>query len=86
MKGGIPAVVRHYPGSACGMTANARPHLRGSSWRSALGLEDARTVFARYKAIRRAERLPAGVRRSAAGVRRPGGVKRTRRFRQNVPR
>jgi hypothetical protein len=29
---------------------------RGSSWRSMLGLEDARAVFARYKAIRRAER------------------------------
>jgi hypothetical protein len=29
---------------------------RGSTWRSALGLEDSRTVFARYKAIRRAER------------------------------
>ena len=29
---------------------------RGSTWRSALGLEDARAVFARYKAIRAAER------------------------------
>jgi hypothetical protein len=29
---------------------------RGSSWRSVLGLEDARVVFARYKAIRQAER------------------------------
>jgi radical SAM superfamily enzyme YgiQ (UPF0313 family) len=29
---------------------------RGSSWRSALGLESDRTVFARYKDIRRAER------------------------------
>jgi len=29
---------------------------RGSTWRSALGLEDSRVVFARYKAIRRAER------------------------------
>ena len=29
---------------------------RGSSWRSWLGLEDERTVFARYKTIRREER------------------------------
>ena len=50
---------------------------RGSSSRSALGLEDARTVFARYKAIRRAERdyLPAakplGGGRPQAGWRQP---------------
>ena len=29
---------------------------RGSTWRSWVGLEDERTVFARYKAIRRGER------------------------------
>jgi hypothetical protein len=29
---------------------------RGSSWRSVLGLESERAVFARYKAIRRTER------------------------------
>jgi hypothetical protein len=29
---------------------------RGSTWRSALGLESSRAVFARYKAIRHAER------------------------------
>jgi hypothetical protein len=29
---------------------------RGSTWRSVLGLESERTVFARYKAIRRRER------------------------------
>jgi hypothetical protein len=29
---------------------------RGSSWRSLLGLETERDVFARYKAIRRMER------------------------------
>jgi radical SAM superfamily enzyme YgiQ (UPF0313 family) len=29
---------------------------RGSSWRSMLGLEDERTVFARYQSLRRAER------------------------------
>ena len=29
---------------------------RGSTWRSALGLEGARAVFARYRAQRQAER------------------------------
>jgi hypothetical protein len=29
---------------------------RGTTWRSALGLEDARTVFQRYRAIRQRER------------------------------
>jgi hypothetical protein len=29
---------------------------RGSSWRSALGLESQRQVFERYRSIRRAER------------------------------
>ena len=29
---------------------------RGSTWRSAIGLEDARVAFQRYKAIRRRER------------------------------
>jgi hypothetical protein len=40
---------------------------RGSSLKSMLGLEDERTVFARYQAIRRAEReyLPEGVAASA---------------------
>ena len=53
----LPAVLRHYPGfvlrHAPGMLAHT---FRGSTWRSALGLEDSRTVFARYKAIRAAER------------------------------
>jgi radical SAM superfamily enzyme YgiQ (UPF0313 family) len=58
----IPSVIRHYPGFVLRHGRRMLAHtFRGSTWRSALGLEDARTVFARYKAIRRAERdyLPA---------------------------
>ena len=53
----FPAALLHSPwfvlrnaGKMLGYT------FRGSSWRSALGLEDARTVFRRYKAIRARER------------------------------
>jgi radical SAM superfamily enzyme YgiQ (UPF0313 family) len=58
----IPAVLRHYPGFVMRHGRRMLAHtFRGSTWRSAIGLEDARAVFARYKAIRRAEReyLPA---------------------------
>jgi radical SAM superfamily enzyme YgiQ (UPF0313 family) len=53
----LPAVLRHYPGFVLRNAPRMLAHtFRGSTWRSALGLEDAREVFARYKAIRRAER------------------------------
>jgi hypothetical protein len=53
----IPAVIRHYPLFVMRHGRRMLAHtFRGSSWRSALGLEDARTVFARYKAIRQVER------------------------------
>jgi radical SAM superfamily enzyme YgiQ (UPF0313 family) len=53
----LPAVLRHYPRFVVRNGARMFAHtFRGSSWRSALGLENARTVFARYKAIRAAER------------------------------
>ena len=53
----IPAAIRHYPGFVMRYGLNMLAHtFRGSTWRSALGLEDSRAVFARYKAIRRAER------------------------------
>jgi anaerobic magnesium-protoporphyrin IX monomethyl ester cyclase len=58
----IPAVLRHYPGFVMRHGRRMLAHtFRGSTWRSAIGLEDSRAVFARYKAIRRAEReyLPA---------------------------
>ena len=58
----IPAVLRHYPGFVMRNGPRMLAHtFRGSTWRSAIGLEDARTVFARYQAIRRKEReyLPA---------------------------
>ena len=44
---------------------------RGSTWRSALGLEDARAVFARYKAIRAAERQYVG---AGGGTERAGSA------------
>ena len=53
----IPSVMRHYPWFVLRNGRRMLAHtFRGSSWRSAVGLEDSRTVFARYKAIRRAER------------------------------
>ena len=62
----IPAVLRHYPGFVLRNGRRMLAHtFRGSTWRSAIGLEDSRAVFARYKAIRRAER--DAFLRSAAG-------------------
>ena len=61
----VPAVLRHYPRFVLRHAPAMFAHtFRGSTWRSALGLEDSRAVFARYKAIRRAEREylePAGL-------------------------
>lgn len=56
--------VRRYPAFVLRHAPRMFAHtFRGSTWRSALGLEDDRVVFARYKALRRAEReyLPAAV-------------------------
>ncbi len=53
----LPAAIRHYPWFVLRHWPSMLRHtFRGSTWRSAVGLEDARAVFARYKAIRRAER------------------------------
>src|SRR6267378_4072241 len=53
----IPAVFRHDPWFVVTHTPKMLRHtFRGSSIRSALGLEDERKAFQRYKAIRRAER------------------------------
>ena len=53
----LPAVLRHYPLFVLRNGPRMLAHtFRGSSWRSAIGLEDARAVFARYKAKRHAER------------------------------
>jgi radical SAM superfamily enzyme YgiQ (UPF0313 family) len=53
----MATAMRHDPGF---VLRNARRMLahtfRGTSWRSAIGLEDARTVFRRYRAIRSRER------------------------------
>ena len=53
----VPAAIRHYPRFVMRHGLRMLAHtFRGSSWRSAIGLEDARAVFTRYKAIRHAER------------------------------
>jgi radical SAM superfamily enzyme YgiQ (UPF0313 family) len=53
----LPVVLRHYPrfvlAHAHGMFAHT---FRGSSWRSALGLESSLDVFRRYREIRKRER------------------------------
>ncbi|HEX5475158.1 MAG TPA: radical SAM protein [Vicinamibacterales bacterium] len=72
----LPAVLRHYPGFVIRHAPQMLAHtFRGSSWRSALGLESARDVFRRYKSIRAREREyvaeeaaePAPPRLAAAG-------------------
>jgi hypothetical protein len=53
----LPSVVRHYPRFVLRNGARMLAHtFRGSSWRSALGLESGRDVFRRYKSIRARER------------------------------
>ena len=53
----VPAVLRHDPWFVLTHSPKMLAHtFRGSSIRSALGLEDDRKVFERYKAIRKAER------------------------------
>jgi anaerobic magnesium-protoporphyrin IX monomethyl ester cyclase len=53
----LPSVLRHYPWFVLRHAAQMCGHtFRGSSWRSLLGFENDRQVFARYKLIRAAER------------------------------
>jgi radical SAM superfamily enzyme YgiQ (UPF0313 family) len=53
----VPAVLRHQPWFVLRNLHRMMGHtFRGSSWRSMLGLERARTVFDRYRAIRARER------------------------------
>ena len=59
----VPSVLRHYPGYVLLHWPQMLAHtFRGSTWRSALGLESEWEVFRRYKAIRARERdyLPDG--------------------------
>jgi hypothetical protein len=60
----LPAACVHSPGFVVQHGLDMLAHtFRGSSWRSALGLETARTVFERFKSRRRTERdacLPLG--------------------------
>jgi radical SAM superfamily enzyme YgiQ (UPF0313 family) len=53
----VPSVLRHYPWFVLRHMPRMFAHtFRGSTWRSLAGLESARDVFRRYKAIRAAER------------------------------
>src|SRR5205823_255055 len=53
----IPHVLREYPGFVLRNGPRMLAHtFRGSTWRSALGLESERAAFKRYKALRAAER------------------------------
>ena len=53
----MPSALWHYPAFVMRNAPRMCAHtFRGSSWRSVVGLESSRDVFARYKAIRAAER------------------------------
>ena len=53
----LPSVLRHYPKFVLRQAPRMCRHtFRGSSWRSALGLQNERQVFRRYKEMRAAER------------------------------
>ena len=53
----LPAAVRQSPGFVLKNGLRMLRHtFRGSTWRSALGLESSRAAFSRYRALRRAER------------------------------
>jgi hypothetical protein len=53
----LPTALRHSPGFAARHGLRMLKHtFRGSTLRSLVGLEDERRVFARYRAMRRAER------------------------------
>jgi hypothetical protein len=53
----IPAAFRHSPGFVLASARRMLAHtFTGTTWRSMMGLEPARAVFARYRAARRRER------------------------------
>ena len=53
----MPSALWNYPGFVARNAPQMFAHtFRGTSWRSVVGLESSRAVFARYKAIRAAER------------------------------
>jgi radical SAM superfamily enzyme YgiQ (UPF0313 family) len=69
----LPAAIRQYPGFVLRHGHQMLAHtFRGSSWRSILGLESSREVFARYKAIRERERDYIGEPRRPRGAGRSG--------------
>ena len=68
----LPAVVRHYPGFVLRNGPRMLAHtFRGSTWRSALGLEDARAVFAQLQGDPRGG---AAVRGAGGGTERAGSA------------
>src|SRR5215831_16451518 len=74
----LPHVLRAYPGFVLRHGPRMLAHtFRGSSWKSVLGLENARTVFRRYKSRRAAEREylpePSTDLTGDQETRRPGG-------------
>jgi anaerobic magnesium-protoporphyrin IX monomethyl ester cyclase len=75
----MPAAFRHSPGFVVRHGREMLAHtFRGSTWQSALGLESARAVFRRYKAMRARERTyldwPDPVPPASAAVPRGEGV------------
>ena len=67
----LPGVLRHYPGFVLRNGPRMLAHtFRGTTWRSAVGLESDRQVFQRYRARRAAEReyVPAAASESAITV------------------
>jgi len=53
----FPTALRHDPGYVLRHTPEMLAHtFRGSTWRSLVGLENARTVFGRYRVLRARER------------------------------
>ena len=69
----LPAAIRQYPGFVLRHGHQMLAHtFRGSNWRSILGLESSREVFARYKAIRERERDYIGEPRRPRGDGRSG--------------
>ena len=77
----MPAAFRHAPWWVVRHGWRMLSHtFRGSSWRSMVGLDDARTVFARYRELRKREQVyldwpdpapaidPSSIGRSAAAA------------------
>jgi anaerobic magnesium-protoporphyrin IX monomethyl ester cyclase len=83
----LPQVLRHYPRFVLRHGPQMLAHtFRGATWRTALGLEDGRAAFRRYKARRAAEReyAPAAPVQSAFEVSSAGTRIQTRPSRSST--